>query len=177
MTGSRFRRTSRLTVDGLRLSRAAMARTVRPASTPSAISSRSASLRNRSDRRGGWSMIGVYVLALPAELMIVRPRRQRVPVLRLTPTILHAALFEAPFDTSSMYKARCSANGGPPGALGCSRRSDIAPPGEARCCNDPWNPPDHTQVTIGTRPAVPYRVEILKGMVGCHACQAPQAAS
>ena len=49
LPGSRLRRSSRLTVDGLRPSRAAMARTPHPAPRRSAIPTRSSSDKNRSE--------------------------------------------------------------------------------------------------------------------------------
>ncbi len=105
-TGWRLRRISRLTVDGLRPSSAAIARTVAFSRSRSAMWIRSASHKYREDAEGGTTAwIGGAALFLPDAL---RPLRQRLPVRGLIPTTRHASALLMPCCMSWKYAARSS---------------------------------------------------------------------
>ena len=92
-----FRRISLLTVDGLRPSSRAMARMLRRACKRSAIVIRSVSERNLAEITAGRCLeIGAYFLMSPDFKTTVCPCRQRVPELRLIPTIRQASELPIP---------------------------------------------------------------------------------
>ncbi len=140
--GSVLRRSSRLTVDGLRPSSIAVARTVVPRSCSWAMTARSFSDRNRGDSTTtGLVITGGYSRTLPLGLGTLRPNRHRVPVRRLTPTVRHASVLLTPCAISRTNSARCCDSGSTPGqpepATTTSRRD--------ACCDVDWNPPRHGQ--------------------------------
>jgi len=135
-----LRRSSRLTVDGLRPSSAAVARTVLPRLCSWAMTARSSADRNLGDSTTTGLLIhGGYSRTEPAAVGTLRPNRHRVPVRRLTPTVRQASVLLIPCAISLANDARCCESGSTPGqpvpAITTSRR-------DARC-DGRWNPPRH----------------------------------
>ena len=120
-----LRRSSRLTVEGARLIASAIARTVSPAWRRSAISTRSASERNRGEialvvkgSRGGTNR------TVPSLRRTVWPRRQLWLVARLMPTSRRAAAGVHPWASSFKNCWRLADCGRRPGPFFTRRDED-----------------------------------------------------
>jgi len=69
---------------------------------------------------------------------MLRPYLQRVPVLRFTPTVRHAALLLIPAAIRLTNSSRCSTTGSTPDIhVLLQRNTKIL----LKCCDDRWSPP------------------------------------